>query len=119
MLALVGELTPAHIVNTGGTVNFVPNPPAFPMRTWARTTNYINYHDGVTHIWQDGSKLLDGTFSRSDTDICQWHWGAYANADNDDVVLYEDDNSIWKLNEPWSDFSQEPYFGIDVPVCGG
>ncbi len=110
-------LTPAHIVNTGGTVNFVNNPPAFPMQTWARTTIYINFHDGSLHIWQDGTKLLDGTFSRSDTDICQWHWGAYANKDNDDVVLYEDDLSIWKLNEPWADFAVEPYFGVAVPVC--
>ena len=89
------------------------------MGTWVRTTIYINYHSGVIHIWQDGAKLLEGTFTRGDTDICQWHWGAYANQANDDVVLYEDDNSIWKLNEPWPDFSQEPYFDVDVPVCSG
>lgn len=111
------RLTPAHIVNTGGSVTFAPNAPSFPMGEWVRTTIYINYHSGVIAIWQNGDKVLDGTFSRSDTDICQWHWGAYANKDNDDVVLYEDDNSIWKLNQPWTDFSVEPYFGVTQPVC--
>ena len=111
------RMTPAHIVNNGGTVTFAPQAPTFPLRTWVRTTIYINYHDGTIHIWQDGAKLLDGTFSRSDTDICQWHWGAYASGDNTDVVLYEDDNSIWKLGQPWPDFDVEPYFGEAVAVC--
>jgi len=32
-------------------------------------------------------------------------------------VLFEDDNSIWKLDEPWTDFDTEPYFGNTVAVC--
>ncbi len=111
------KLTPAHIVNTGGTVDFVPNPPGFPMGEWVRTTIYINYVTGVMAVWQNGAKLLQATFSRSDTDICQWHWGAYASGDNDDVVLYEDDNSIWKLEEPWTNFDVEPWLGQTQPVC--
>lgn len=111
------RLTPAHILNTGGTVDFAPGAPTFPLRTWVRTTIYVNYVEGEIHIWQDGAELLHGTFSRGDTDICQWHWGAYASQDNDDIVLYEDDNSIWKLEEPWTDWSREPYFGVDVPAC--
>ena len=106
-----------HIVNTGGTVDFVDDPPLFPMRTWVRTTIYVNYHEGEMHIWQDGRELLHATFSRGDTDICQWHWGAYASGDNTDVVLFEDDNAIWKLDEPWTDFSVEPYFGVSVSAC--
>jgi hypothetical protein len=113
------KLTPAHIKTTGGTVTFVPNAPGFPMGQWVRTTIYINYYDGVMVIWQDGTKLLDATFSRSDNDICQWHWGAYASSDNDDVVIYEDDNSIWKLDAPWTNFDIEPYFGVTQPVCNG
>ena len=112
-------LTPGHILNSGGSVNFASSPPAFPNQVWVRTTVHINYHTGQMHVWQDGEKVLDATFSREDTDICQWHWGAYASGDNDDIVLYEDDLSIWKLNEPWEDFNDEPYFGVATPVCDG
>jgi hypothetical protein len=111
------RLTPAHIKSTGGSVTFAANAPGFPLGEWVRTTIYVNYHAGEMVVWQDGQKLLDATFSRSDKDICQWHWGAYASKDNDDVVLYEDDISIWKLNEPWTDFAVEPYFGVTQPVC--
>ncbi|MFO0572236.1 MAG: hypothetical protein U0263_41825 [Polyangiaceae bacterium] len=111
------KLTPAHIKNTGGTVTFAPNAPAFPMGKWVRTTIYINYYDGVMVTWQDGEKVFDATFSRSDKDICQWHWGAYASGDNDNVVLYEDDNSIWKLGAKWPSFDVEPYFGVTQAVC--
>lgn len=67
--------------------------------------------------WQDGVKVFDAKFTRPDKDICQWHWGAYASKDNDALVLYEDDNSIWKLNQPWSNFDVEPYFGVTQKVC--
>jgi hypothetical protein len=106
-------LTPAHILNTGGTVEFDPEAPAFPVGEWARITIYINYHDGVMHLWQDGRTVCHCTFSRPAATICQWHWGAYASGDNDDIVLYEDDNSIWKLNRPWTDFSVEPRFVVE------
>lgn len=111
------RLTPAHIANTGGTVTFDPDAPAFPRNRWVRTTIYINYHDGTMHLWQDGQKVLAATFSRPSQDICQWHWGAYASSDNTDVVLYEDDLSIWKLEAPWPDFDVEPYFGESIRVC--
>ncbi|MBE7484398.1 MAG: hypothetical protein HS104_31065 [Polyangiaceae bacterium] len=111
------KLTPAHIKNTGGTVTFAPNAPGFPMGKWVRTTIYINYHEGVMVTWQDGTKVFEATFSRPDNDICQWHWGAYASGDNDDVVLYEDDNSIWKLGQKWTNFDVEPYFGVTQAVC--
>lgn len=111
------KLTPAHIKNTGGTVTFAPNAPGFPMGKWVRTTVYINYHDGVMVTWQDGTKIFEATFTRPDKDICQWHWGAYASGDNDDVVLFEDDNSIWKLNQKWTSYDVEPWFGVTQPVC--
>ena len=111
------RLTPAHIKSTGGTVTFAPNAPAFPKGKWARTTIYINYHTGVMVAWQDGVKVFDAKFTRPDKDICQWHWGAYASKDNDALVLYEDDNSIWKLNQPWTNFDVEPYFGVTQKVC--
>lgn len=111
------RLTPAHIKNTGGTVVFADNAPVFPMGAWTRTTIYVNYQSGVMHIWQDGQELLHATFSRPTKTICQWHWGAYASGDNDDVVLYEDDISIYKLEEAWTDFSREPWLGGSVDVC--
>jgi hypothetical protein len=111
------RVTPAHILNTGGTVDFVPDAPAFPLGQWVRTTIYLNYHEGRMHIWQDGAELLEATFERPETDMCHFHWGAYASGDNDDVVLFEDDNSIWKLEEPWVDFAVEPWFGETIDVC--
>lgn len=112
------RLTPAHILNTGGTVEFSTDAPSFSMRQWVRTTIYINYHAGEMHIWQDGQSLLHATFSRPSQDICQWHWGAYASGDNDDVVLYEDDISIYKLEAAWTDFSVEPHFQAEIRACG-
>ena len=111
------RLTPAHILNTGGTVDFEAGAPAFPRGEWVRTTLYVNTADGVMHIWQNGQSLLHATFTRPSTDICQWHWGAYASGDNTDVVLYEDDNSIHRLEEPWVDFAIEPWLGQTIPVC--
>ena len=69
------------------------------------------------HVWQNGQSQQHVTFSRPIRTICHWHWGLYASGDNDDVVLFEDDKSIWKLNEPWTDWNREPYFGQDVAVC--
>lgn len=69
------------------------------------------------HVWQDGQKLLAATVSRPTSDVCQWHWGAYASGDNDDIVLYEDDISIWRLDAPWPDFGVEPWLGESVDVC--
>jgi hypothetical protein len=111
------RLTPAHILTTGGTVEFVDGAPGFPLGQWVRTTIYINYVEGRMHLWQDGVEILSATFSRGDTDMCQWHWGMYASSDNTDVVLYEDDLSLWKLEEPWTDFAVEPWFGETVQAC--
>jgi hypothetical protein len=111
------RLTPAHIQNTGGTVTFAPNAPGFPLGQWVRTTIYLNYHAGSMVVWQDGVKISESTFTRPTKTICQWHWGAYANKDNDDVVLYEDDNSIWKLLAPLPNLDDEPYLGVTVQAC--
>lgn len=111
------RLTPAHILSTGGTVQFVEGAPGFPLGQWVRTTLYVNYHEGSMHLWQDGAKILEASFTRPDPDMCQWHWGMYASGDNTDVVLYEDDLSLWKLEEPWQDFSVEPWLGETVQAC--
>jgi hypothetical protein len=111
------RLTPAHIENTGGEVTFTPGAPGFPRGEWVRTTIYLNYHDGVMHVWQNGASIVHGTFTRPTDDLCQWHWGSYASFNNTDVVLYEDDLSLWKLLEPWTDFTREPRLGDGVDVC--
>jgi len=101
----------------GGTRTFVANAPAFPFGRWVRITVYVNYFDGVMHVWKDGQPISHVTFSRTRNSICQWHWGLYASGDNDNLVLYEDDNRIWKLGQPWTDFSIEPLLGQSIAVC--
>lgn len=112
------RLAAAHYqAGAGGERTYLNGPPGFPLGQWVRTTIYLNYHDEVMHIWQDGVEVQHVTFDRPAPTICHFHWGAYASGDNDDLVLYEDDNSIWKLAEPWTDFSVEPHFGGSVAVC--
>ncbi len=111
------RLVPAHTTSSGGTLTYSPGAPAFPLRTWVRVTVYINYYAGEMHIWQDGTSVVHATFSRPSHDICQWHWGAYASGDNDNIVLFEDDKSIWKLDSAWTDWSTEPWFEGSVTPC--
>jgi hypothetical protein len=111
------RLAAAHYQPGGGTRTFLPGAPGFPLGRWVRITIYVNYYTGIMHVWQDGVEISHVTFVRSKKTICQWHWGAYASGDNDNLVLFEDDNSIWKLAEEWTDFSIEPYFGASVVVC--
>jgi hypothetical protein len=108
------RLAAAHYQPGGGTRTFAPGAPGVPRGQWTRITIYVNYHTEVMAVWQDGVKISDVTFVRDSTRICQWHWGAYASGDNSDVVLHEDDNSIWKLEAPWPDLAVEPTFG-DCP----
>jgi hypothetical protein len=111
------RLAAAHYQTGGGTRTFAPGAPGVPLRQWVRITVYVNYHTETMYVWQNGTKISDVTFVRASTRICQWHWGAYASGDNDNVVLHEDDNSIWKLQQAWNDFSREPWFGQSTPVC--
>jgi hypothetical protein len=111
------KLAAAHYQAGGGTRVFAPNAPAFPTGRWVRVTVYVNYYDGTMHYWQDGAEVAHVTFVRPKKTICQWHWGMYASADNDNIVLFEDDNSIWKLDEAWTDFKKEPWLGGSVQVC--
>ena len=111
------RLAAAHYQPGGGSRTFLAGAPGFPRGRWVRITIYVNYYDGVMHVWQDGQPISHVTFVRPKNTICQWHWGAYASGDNDNLVLYEDDNSIWKLNQAWTDFSVEPWFDNAVPVC--
>lgn len=112
-----GRLAAAHYQPNGGTRTFERNAPSLPRFAWTRITTYLNYHTGVMHVWQDGVSQQHVTFSRPLATICHLHFGLYASANNDDVVLFEDDNSVWKLNEPWTDFDVEPYFGTQIEVC--
>jgi hypothetical protein len=112
-----GRLAAAHYQNGGGTRTFEPDAPALPRGEWVRITVYVNYHSGEMHVWQNGRSVQHVTFRRAVRTICHFHWGLYASADNDDIVLFEDDNRIWKLHEPWDDFSKEPYLGETVGAC--
>jgi len=112
------RLAAAHYQPSGGTRTFLPGAPGFPLGRWVRITIYVNYYTGIMHVWQDGQEVSHVTFVRPKPTICQWHWGAYASGDNDNLVLFEDDNSIWKLGQDWTDMSREPYFEGSVTVCG-
>ena len=101
----------------GGERIFDSDAPSLPRGSWTRITIYLNVHDDEMHVWQDGDSVEHVTFDRALTTICQLHWGLYASADNDDLVLFEDDNSVWKLGEKWTDFDLEPYLGEDVTLC--
>jgi hypothetical protein len=112
------RLAAAHYQPGGGTRTFLPGAPGFPLGRWVRITIYVNYYTGIMHVWQDGQEISHVTFVRPKQTICQWHWGAYASGDNDNLVLFEDDNGIWKLEQAWTDMAQEPYFGGTVTPCG-
>jgi hypothetical protein len=112
------RLSAAHFqAEGGGTRTFSPNAPKLPRGQWVRVTVYVNYHTGVMHVWQDGVSLEHVTFHRAVKTICQMHQGLYASSNNDDIVLFEDDKSLWKLNAEWSDWDREPYFGEEIAAC--
>jgi hypothetical protein len=111
------RLTPAHITNTGGTLTYASTRAALPMRQWVRTTVYLNYHTGVMHLWQNGVKQLQATFRRNTRQICHFHWGLYASGANSSITLFEDDFSLWKLDQPVTDFAAEPWLGQTQSVC--
>jgi hypothetical protein len=112
-----GILRPAHYWPEGS-LTIEPSAVAMPRGRWVRITVYLNFHSGEMHVWQDGQSIehVTGIVRRTRT-MCQWHWGLYASGDNTDVVLYEDDKVIWKLEQPWTDFSREPWLGETQVVC--
>ena len=103
-----------------GTMEIAPSAPSFPLGRWARVTVLLDLHAGAMHVWQDGAVVehVRG-IARATRTMCQWHWGLYASGDNTDVVLYEDDVVVWRLDEPWADAAREPWLGGAIAVCGG
>ena len=114
---------PDHILRSAhwwpdGASTLEPSAPSMPMGRWVRITVYLNHATGVMHTWQDGASVEHVTgIVRASHLYCQWHWGLYASGDNDDIVLREDDKVVWRLGEPWTDFSREPWLGMEEPVC--
>lgn len=100
------RLKPVHI--TGGA--YAPNAPSFPLNQWVRVTVYVNFYTGQMHVWQNGVKVCNATFSQPGNTMCQWHFGLYASGPNHDLTLYEDDIKIVKLNAPLTNFNAEPWF---------
>lgn len=92
-----------------GAMEIDPGAVAMPRAQWVRTTVYVNLAAGVMHVWQNGRSIEHVTgIARSTPLMCQWHWGLYASGDTTDVVLYEDDLSVWRLDEPLIEMSREP-----------
>ncbi|AKF04702.1 hypothetical protein DB32_001851 [Sandaracinus amylolyticus] len=112
-----GILRPAHHWPEG-TLTIEPDAQPMPLGRWVRITVYVNFHSGEMHVWQDGQSIEHVTgITRATKQMCQWHWGLYASGDNTDIVMFEDDMSIWKLDEAWSDWSREPWLGETQSVC--
>lgn len=112
-----GIIRPAHYWPEGN-LTIEPTAAAMPRGRWVRITVYLNFYSGEMHVWQDGQSVehVSGIVRATRT-MCQWHWGLYASGDNTDVVLYEDDKVIWKLEQPWTDFAREPWLGETQAVC--
>lgn len=128
-LGLDEPLNVLRTVHTGPVTYFPDwsNAPAFPLDDWTRVTVYVNYYTEKIHVWQNGVRVSEASFTRTNNDICQFHWGAYATQSigngNALTTLYEDNLRIFKLNQPWTDFAVEPWFDISTgglisSVCG-
>jgi hypothetical protein len=113
----LNQVESVHIPLNGGTLNYAPNAPRWPVGQWVRTTVYVNYLAGEMRVWMDGAKVFDASFSRTTRTMCQFHWGLYASPNNTDLTYYEDDITLYKLLEPLSDTSTEPWLGEQIPVC--
>lgn len=107
------RLTPAHVSQ----IRFDAHAPRFPLGRWVRITIYVNAHRGELYVWQDGALVAGASFARPSTDLCQWHWGLYASGDNDSLELYEDDLSLWILEQEWPDCALEPWLER-ATMCG-
>lgn len=103
-----GILRPAHYWPEGS-IEISPGAPPMPSGQWVRITVYLNYATGDMHVWQNGQSVVHARgIVRSDR-MCQFHWGLYSSGDNDDLLLYEDDKSVWKLDAPLTDSTREPW----------
>ncbi|MHC5005666.1 MAG: hypothetical protein ACYTJ0_21415, partial [Planctomycetota bacterium] len=99
------RLKPVHVDG----VSYENDAPAFPLREWVRTTVYVNFYDQLMRVWQNGEPVATATFTRPGLTACQFHFGLYASGANDDVVLYEDNIAIWRLDAPLADLDAEPW----------
>jgi hypothetical protein len=86
--------------------------PDFPLRRWVRLTVYVEYDgpNGFTQVWQDGVPMLRANYAAptSGTSLLRAHWGLYAHPNVDYAVLYNDDNKIYELSAPITNFVAEP-----------
>ncbi|HWB19111.1 MAG TPA: hypothetical protein VG711_02340 [Phycisphaerales bacterium] len=105
------RVKPVHVTS----VSYASGAPAMPLSQWVRTKVYINYNTGAMHVWQNGRKICSATFTRDVHTMCQWHFGLYASGPNDNITLYEEDLSIVKLNQPLTNFTDEPWFDTPLP----
>ncbi len=109
------RLEMAHMEVPGFSGQYVgPSPqPEFPVRRWVRMTVYIHYQsnrDGIVHVWQDGVRVFTGIqrSQSASTMATVMHWGIYTNNADFNATLYNDELSIWHLDQPLSQFDREP-----------
>ncbi len=114
-LAVLGSLI--LVATLAASAVALADAPRWPLGQWVRTTVYVNYLAGEMRVWMDGAKVFDASFSRPTRTMCQFHWGLYASPNNSDITYYEDDVTLYKLLEPLSGTSNEPWLGEQIPVC--
>jgi len=98
---------------------------AVPTKQWIRFTVYIDYgyengggtdNDGIMAVWMNGTLIATGTGNHLDPDniatgspyLKRAHWGLYASGNCDRGIWYEDENKIWNLYSPLTNFDIEP-----------
>ncbi len=84
-----------------------------PLRQWVRFTVYMDFREEYDHMyaWKDGELFFKANGGNVDQDsefLKRAHWGLYASGDTPGGVQYNDSIQIWTLDEPWTDFTQEP-----------
>lgn len=94
-----------------------------PIGKWFRVTAYIDYskdngggdNDGFAAYWLDDAlvatvsgKYLSPLPTNHTTYLKRAHWGLYAEGSCDSGRWIEDDNLIWTLDEPMTEFERVP-----------
>lgn len=102
------RLALSHTDVGGGSRSYAPNAPAVPSRQWVRVTAYVNYHEQVIQVWQDGEPVVRADFVRPGQTLCHIRVGAFASENNDALEVFLDEVQVWRLNEPVTDLSREP-----------
>jgi hypothetical protein len=97
----------------GGLTYDFPFAPPFPERQWTRITVYVNYHEQVITVWQNGMAISRAEFVRPGKRLCHVWIGAAFGGESVDSQVYQDDVRIWRLSKPLRDADVEPCLAVE------